>query len=110
MPELFITSGVIKHSGPLELPELAMEVKISWEKQKLMGDLNMVDFIPGKCQSLSIALSKSAKQNASKVMDGFPCLCKFWMKMMQCNRCEHMDLTGTSCFCLRDYGWTIWIH
>jgi hypothetical protein len=54
-----------------------MEVKISWEKQKLMGDLNMVDFIPGKCQSLSIALSKSAKQNASKVMDGFPCLCKF---------------------------------
>ena len=36
-----------------------------------MGDLNMVDFIPGKCQSLSIALSKSAKQNASKVMDGF---------------------------------------
>jgi len=48
MPELFITSGVIKHSGPLELPELAMEVKINWEKQKLMGDLNMVDFIPGK--------------------------------------------------------------
>lgn len=60
MPELFITS------------ELAMEVKISWEKQKLMGDLNMVEFIPGKCQSLSIALSTSAKQNASKVMEGSP--------------------------------------
>ena len=43
MPELFITSGVIKHGGPLELPELAMEVIIlAGKKQKRMGDLNMV--------------------------------------------------------------------